>query len=116
ARALHAEGRVGEAVTVLERAQKVVPGSVDVSLLKARLLLQLERVPDVVRELTTAAALDPKRANEPLGNLGTVYYDSQQFDRALPVLQQAVQIEDADAHSHFYLGQIDARRLEEPGR
>ena len=116
ARALEADGRPREALAVLGWAQQVVPGSMDVSLLRAKLLLHLERVPEVIRELTAAAALDPRRANEPLGNLGTVYYDSQQFDRAVPVLERAVQLEDGDAHSHFYLGSIYARRLEEPGR
>jgi len=116
ARALEADGRPREALAVLGWAQQVVPGSMDVSLLRAKLLLHLERVPEVIRELTAAAALDPRRANEPLGNLGTVYYDSQQFDRAVPVLERAVQLEGGDAHSHFYLGSIYARRLEEPGR
>jgi tetratricopeptide (TPR) repeat protein len=114
ARALHADGRLPEAVAVLERAQQALPDDMDVRLLKAKLLLQMERIADVTRELRAAAELDPKRANEPLGNLGTVYFDSQQFDRAVPVLEQAVQLEDADAHAHFYLGRICARRLEEP--
>src|SRR5260370_26255092 len=87
----------------------------DVRVLGGEVGVPLGRVPEVIRELTAAVALDPKRANEPLGNLGTVYYDSQQFDRAVPVLERAVQLEDGDAHSHFYLGRIDARRLEEPG-
>jgi tetratricopeptide (TPR) repeat protein len=114
ARALHADGRLAEAVTVLERAEQTFPASLDIRLLKAKLLLHMERVADVTRELRAAAALDPTRANEPLGNLGTVYYDSQQFDRAVPVLEQAVQLEDADAHAHFYLGRVCARRVEEP--
>jgi tetratricopeptide (TPR) repeat protein len=116
ARALQADGKLTEALTVLEQAQKTAPGNLDVSLLKAQLLLHLERVPAVIRELEAAAALDPRRANEPLGNLGTVYFDSQQYDRAIPPLERAVQIEDADAHSHFYLGRIYAREQEEPGR
>src|SRR5262249_12475864 len=97
-------------------AQQLIPANLDIRLLEAKLLLHLERVPDVVRDLTAAAALDPKRANEPLGNLGTVYYDSQQFDRAVPVLEQAVQLEDQDAHSHFYLGRTYARQVEDPGQ
>jgi tetratricopeptide (TPR) repeat protein len=114
ARALHADGHLPEAIAVLERAQRYFPSNMDIRLLKAKLLLHMERVADVTRELRAAAALDPKRASEPLGNLGTVYFDSQQFDRAVPVLEEAVQIEDADAHAHFYLGRICARRLEEP--
>lgn len=114
ARALHADGKLPEAVAVLERAQQQFPTDMDVRLLKAKLLLHMERVADVTRELRAAAALAPERASEPLGNLGTVYFDSQQFDRAVPVLEKAVQIEDADAHAHFYLGRICARRLEEP--
>jgi tetratricopeptide (TPR) repeat protein len=114
ARALHADGKLPEAVAVLERAQQRLPADMDVRLLKAKLLLHMERVADVTRELNAAAALDPRRANEPLGNLGTVYFDSQQFDRAVPVLEQAVRLEDGDAHSHFYLGRVCARRPEEP--
>jgi tetratricopeptide (TPR) repeat protein len=116
ARALEADGKPRGALAVLRQAEQAVPGSMDVGLLKARLLLHLERVPEVIQALTGAAALDAKRANEPLGNLGTVFYDSQQYDRAIPTLERAVQLEDADAHSHFYLGRIYARRLEEPGR
>ena len=116
ARALEADGRPREALAVLEQAEQAVAGNLDIHLLKAKLLLHLERVPDVIRELTAAATLDPKRANEPLGNLGTVYYDSQQFDRAVPVLEQAVQREDEDAHSHFYLGRTYARQVETPQR
>lgn len=114
--ALSSDGKAREALAVLQQGEQAAPTSLDIRLLKARLLLHLERVPDVIREMTAAAALDPKRANEPLGNLGTVYYDSQQFDRAVPVLERAVQLEPGDAHSHFYLGRIDARRSEEPGR
>jgi predicted Zn-dependent protease len=116
ARALHAEGKLGDAVAILERAQRVTPGDLDVRLMKAKLLLGLERPDAVVRELTAAAALDPRRANEPLGNLGTVYFDSQQYDRAVPVLQEAVRREDGDAHAHFYLGRTHARYAEEPAR
>jgi tetratricopeptide (TPR) repeat protein len=116
ARALEADGRPREALTVLERAETAVGQNLDVHLLKARLLLHLERVPDVIRELSAAAKLDPKRANEPLGNLGTLFYDSQQFDRAIPVLEQAVQREEDDAHSHFYLGRTYARQVEDPAR
>src|SRR5262249_11887948 len=92
------------------------PGNLEIRLLKAKLLLFLERTGDVVRELEAAAALDPRRANEPLGNLGTVYFDSQQYDRALPPLERAVQIEPADAHSQFYLRRASAGRMEEPGQ
>jgi tetratricopeptide (TPR) repeat protein len=116
ARALDADGRPREALAVLEHAEEAVGETVDVHLLEAKLLLHLERVPDVIRELSAAAKLDPKRANEPLGNLGTVFYDSQQFDRAIPVLEQAVQREDGDAHSHFYLGRTYARQVEDPAR
>jgi tetratricopeptide (TPR) repeat protein len=116
AESLQAEGRPAEAVAALEKGQKVAPDSLEIRLLKAKLLLLLERTGDVVRELEAATALDPRRANEPLGNLGTVYFDSQQYDRALPVLERAVQIERADAHSQFYLGRTYARRIEEPGQ
>jgi tetratricopeptide (TPR) repeat protein len=116
ARALQAEGRPQEALGVLERAGRVDPGNLDVRLFRAKLLLSLERVPAVVRELEAAAALDPKRANEPLGNLGTVFFDSQQYDRAQPLLERAVQAEESDAHSQFYLGRTLARRSEEPGQ
>jgi tetratricopeptide (TPR) repeat protein len=116
ARALHALGKPAEAVAVLARAQQQAPRHLDVRLMKAKLLLDLERPDDVIRELTAAAEIDPRRANEPLGNLGTVYFDSQQYDRAVPVLEAAVSREEGDAHSHFYLGRTHARHAEEPAR
>jgi tetratricopeptide (TPR) repeat protein len=114
ATALHSAGRVDEAVSALDRAQKLASHSLEVRLLKAKLLLHQERAADVERELLAAAEIVPARANEPLGNLGTVYYDSQQFDRAIRVLERAVRIEGDDAHSHYYLGRTYARREEDP--
>lgn len=116
ARALHASGKLREALKVLERARNTDPRNLDARLMAAKLLLHLERADEVVRWLTEAAELDPARANEPLGNLGTVYFDSQQYDRAVPVLEKAVAVEDGDAHSHFYLGRTHARHPEEPER
>jgi tetratricopeptide (TPR) repeat protein len=110
ARALHAAGRLDEAVQTLERAQTLAPDHLETRLLKAKLLLHQERAGDVERELLAAAEIAPARANEPLGNLGTVYYDSQQFDRAVPVLQRALRCEENDAHSHYYLGRTYVRR------
>jgi tetratricopeptide (TPR) repeat protein len=114
ARTLSSDGKVEEALAVLRRAQKITPTDMDVALLKAAVLGRLERILEQIRELEAAAALDPRRANEPLGELGKLYYNSQQFDRAIPVLQRALWLEDGDAYSHLYLGLTYARRTEDP--
>lgn len=114
ASALESDGRLPEAVKLLERAQTPFPNDLDLQLHLARVLLKVERTQDTIRTLTLAAELEPRRANEPLGSLGTVFFDSQQFDRALPALEQAVAVEDEDAHSHFYLGRTYSRRIEDP--
>lgn len=114
AKALAAAGQPQAALGVLERARKVAPQSLDIALLKASVYGRLERVKEQAAELEAAAQFGGQRANEPLGELGKVYYNSQQFDRAVPFLEQAVQRDEGDAYSHLYLGLTAARRLEDP--
>ena len=114
AKAYAADLKPQQALAVLERAQKTIPGNLEISLLKASLLGRLERVQEEITELENATALSVQRANEPLGELGKLYYGSQQYDRAIVTLKRAVQLESGDALSHFYLGLCYSRRTENP--
>jgi tetratricopeptide (TPR) repeat protein len=112
ARALAANHRPQEALAAIERAGKSLPRDLDVAILRASLLGRLERVPAKVAALEAAAKLDPERANEPLGELGKLYYESQQYARAEAVLRDALAREDGDALAHLYLGLTLAVRRE----
>lgn len=116
ARALSAEGKLKEALKILDEAERAGPRDLDRSLLKAAVLGRLERVADEQRELTAAAEWAGKRANEPLGNLGKVLYNSQQFDAAIPALERALKVDDGDSFAHLYLGLTYARRPEDRGQ
>ena len=114
AQALSSEHKITEALAVVERAQRGMPGNVDVALLKAAILGRLERVQEQAATLEHAATLDPARANEAWGNLGKSLYESQQFDRATVTLKRAVDAEPGDALAHMYLGLTYARHTEDP--
>ena len=114
AKAYSADLKPQQALQVLERAQKIAPRNLEVAMLKAAVLGRLEKVPEQVRELQSAAELDPRRANEPLGELGKLYHGSQQYDLAITTLERAVQLEEGDALAHLYLGLSYARRSEDP--
>lgn len=114
AKAYAADLKPQQALAVLERAQKSIPGNLEISLLKASLLGRLERVQEQIAELESAAGQSSQRANEPLGELGKLYYGSQQYDRAIGTLERAVRLESGDALSHFYLGLSYSRRTERP--
>lgn len=116
ARALSAQGRVKDSLQVCTSAEAAHASNLDLSLHKASLLGRLERVPEQQRVLEAAAKLEPARANEPLGNLGRLYYDSQQFDRAIATLGEALRSEEGDAFSHLYLGLAYARHSEDPAQ
>lgn len=113
-RAYSAGGKLWDALKAVEGALKISPQDVEASLLKAAVLGRLERIPEEEKQLEAAAAIAGTRGNEPLGNLGRIYYDSQQFDRAIGTLERALKIDGGDAFSHLYLGLTYARRTEDP--
>jgi tetratricopeptide (TPR) repeat protein len=111
-----AQGRLADALQTCDRARKAGADSLDLRLHRASVLGRMERIPEQQRELEAASRLDPARANEPLGNLGRLYHDSQQFDRAITTLEEALRLEAGDGLAHLYLGLAYARRSEDPER
>lgn len=115
-RTLSSEGKATAALAAAERAGRQVPDNVDLALLHAAILGRLERVREQVAQLDKASRLDPKRANEPLGELGKVYYGSQKYPEARAALEQALSVDEGDAFSQMYLGLTLARDTTDPNR
>jgi tetratricopeptide (TPR) repeat protein len=114
AKALALAGRPAEALAVLRQGRELHPSDLDLALASADTLNQLDRFDDQARELVGAVALDAGRAFEPLRNLGRMYHETRQFDRAIPVLEQALQRHEGDAEAHRLLGLTLALHPEEP--
>lgn len=102
------------ALAALDRARAADLASMEGSLLRARLLVLLQRPADAMGEYEWASSRFPDRANEALGNLGMLLYGSEQYDRAAAALERAVQMQPGDAHAHFYLGRTYGRQSDDP--
>lgn len=115
ARSLSAAGKPRDALAVVSGVEGRFRENMELALLKAALLGRLEQVGEQAEVLKAASGWGAGRANEPLGELGKSYHDSQQFDLARTTLERAVRLEPGDAYSHLYLGLTYARKTEEPG-
>ena len=93
----------------------MAPAQFDLVLMQARLLQQLQRIPEAVERFERAASIDPGRASEALVKLGNVYFETQEYARAIAVLERAVRANDRSAEAHLLLGRAHARLVEEPG-
>ncbi len=114
ARSLSADGKLRDALQVVTGVEERFRDNMDLALLKAALLGRLEQVGEQAEVLKAASGWGGARANEPLGELGKNYHDSQQFDLARASLERAVALEPGDAYSHLYLGLTYARNTEAP--
>ncbi|MCL6650193.1 MAG: tetratricopeptide repeat protein, partial [Chloroflexi bacterium] len=107
-------GKPREALAVLRRGRRRDPANLNLALGEADALNQLDAFDEQTRVLKAAVALDATRAHEPLRALGKMYYETRQFDAAIPVLERAVGYSDSDVESHRFLGLCLALRPEDP--
>jgi tetratricopeptide (TPR) repeat protein len=107
-------GQPAEALAALRAGRKRHPRSLELALGEAEALFRLERFAEQATVLEAAAGLDPERAHEPLRALGRLYYATRQYDRAIPVMERALQATAGDREAHRTLGLCHALRPENP--
>ena len=86
-----------------QRALQLAPSDADAHTEYARLLANMGRAPEAVKEFEVAQGLDPK--NE---HMQEAFYWTRQFDRAAELLQNGAQSRPSDFYPHYDLANIYA--------
>ncbi len=91
------------AIERLEKSVKLAPDFYNAHLGLAQEYRKTDRLDAAERELTRAFELNP-REGTPLIQLGEIYLEKNNFERAAEILSQAIRIEPGSAIAHYALG------------
>jgi len=94
-----------EAVTALNRAQKLIPGDPEIFLYRSRYFQHVEKNDIAMEQITVGLSLNPANA-ELIAEKGILLYKNQNLEEAENLLKQALKIQENTWIAYRYLGFI----------